>query len=469
ALRNAITQAFDKWQKTGLTINALKLAQLRAKKEEQKSSEQLQYWGLFRAQKIAIAPEEVWRRIETEREKLTASDVKKTFTTTVAAPMMLFIETPLKMEAALNDSKIALKDTMLANGVRIVARQSPGNSIVGGHLLFANRSLREPQAMHGIAELAHTLLESGSANYSTDKWQDTLAALGLEWKTADDPNIPYDNYYTTSEFSFIRFDVPVANLNPSLSLIVSAIQAPRWDESRFEQAKKAALGRAGRESGTARALAQIELEKKLYSGEVQPSPYGTPASLQGIDISTVKAFSSTYWSGANLIVTLDGPDTPEQMISAVMPALSLLSKGESVLKSERKIVTSSGEVTVKAGKSQSYLIVVSHKPVSDNLSDEAVAVAGTLLSNRVQQVLRETKGWAYNVGASAALASDGVMISMTIGTKKELLDSAAIEMKNVYRNFLIATLPDSEITRTQHSIAGRNRMREAGRQYRAFR
>jgi len=54
-----------------------------------------------------------------------------------------------------------------------------------------------------------------------------LDALGARVKVVDDPAIPYDDYYTTPEYSYVRLEVPAARWREAISLLGEIVRFPR--------------------------------------------------------------------------------------------------------------------------------------------------------------------------------------------------------------------------------------------------
>ncbi len=467
-LRSALKTAVGQWRKNDLTATALRSERMQARIEADKSGERLQYWGLLRAPKAAVAPDRVWEEIAAKKSALTVREVGNVLEQVLSKPYRLFAEAPMSHNLEGRIDSIRIVDRSLENGVRIVSRQSSGSKLVGGHIAFANRSLREPDSLHGIAELAHRMLSDGPATLTSNQWRDTLAAIGLDLKFADDPNIPYDDYYTSSAFSFIRFDVPSENFELAMKLIYQTVTHPRWDSTSFANQKSAAQQRAGREAGTPRRLAQTELDKQLYPDQPSVSPYGIPKQVAAIGIPELQQFAASYWVGNATILTLDGPIAPDSLNRIAESVWKQLPPGKKVSKPVRKQQALTGNINVKAGKSQSQVLIGSMRQNPPSGLSDAASIAIDIFSTRLQQDLRETRGWAYSVGAGFRSLSDAWLVTMSIGTKKNLLDSAATAMQEDYRKFLAGTVDSSEVLRTKSAIAGRLRMREASRQYRAY-
>jgi len=312
------------------------------------------------------------------------------------------------------------------------------------------------------------MLMNGPSTMKLDAWKDTIAAIGLDMKTADNPDIPYDDYYTSPAFSFIRFDVPGENLEVAMKLIVETLLHPRLDSVMFQNVKSAALSRASRETGSPRSVARGELDKRLYVGKPPLSPYGTAKSVAAITLGDVERFAKTYWVGNATVVTIDAGDVPEVMSKAILEPLQKLPAGTAVVHSGRNYQTVTGVVNAKAGKSQSYLMIASVRNNPPKDKSDAAAIAMDIFSTRIQQELRETRGWAYSIGAAIRTTPDAWIVSMQMGTKKSLLDSATTALTDLYQKFRTGKIDSSDVIRTKNAIAGRQRMREAARQYRAY-
>jgi len=93
----------------------------------------------------------------------------------------------------------------LANGLTVAVERNPESRIFAVHVLVRNRCAREPAGKEGMVDLCHRLLPLGTARRDKDGLSRALDAIGAQLKTVDSAMIPFDDYYTVEEYSFVRF------------------------------------------------------------------------------------------------------------------------------------------------------------------------------------------------------------------------------------------------------------------------
>lgn len=489
--KNGVLFEFEGWSKstfkpdTVLTVikktfnefiqkdfNQRKLESFRLKKqwEERRAAEQIQYWGLMKAGKMVQNSNHYWTQYEKIYQSISVQEIVKYFQNILQTPYAMLYEVATdKEDNGLDERKAEYFNDSLSNGLKFYYRKSGGSKLVGGHILIKDRSEREPNGKNGIAEILHNLIQSnGPSTISKSKWQDTLARIGLVLKCADDPNIPFDDYYTTSAFSFIRFDVPEEFFNEAISLISEAMKNTRIDEASLRETKSVLIKRLQKESNSPKALASKLLQQKIYKSEQQDSPFGSIETVEGITVEDLNKFSREYFSANSIIITLDGNLEFQKVKSAILKSFEQFPSNYYEKKEKETLPLPSGRFEIQANKSQSYVILAGELY---DLPDSLTALFEntiSLLSKELQMRLREEKGWAYSLGANYKKLGNKILILLQIGCHQSVIDSAILEMKNVYHKILNEKIDSEEFNRVKNANQGRIRMREAGRQYRAF-
>ena len=91
-----------------------------------------------------------------------------------------------------------------------------------------------------------------------------------------------------------------------------------------------------------------------------------------------------------------------------------------------------------------------------------------MLSDKLQQDLRETRGLAYSVGASVAYKDGWGWLTLQIGTRAENVPQAVAGMKEWVGKLQDASLDKSELEKVQASQRGRMLIRRMARDQQAF-
>lgn len=215
--------------------------------------------------------------------------------------------------------------TILPNGLTLAVREETGSPVFGFHLLVADRSFREPQGQEGIADLTHRLLGKGTHLSPGERFARRLERAGLEWKTADEPSIPFDDRYNLPDFSYVRVEGPASSLREGIALLAEALRQPEWPANEWEKALSAHK-QARRSAQTSTGKIDLALRSALF-GPSHPlaRPVAGPMGTEPAAPDTVKAFWGAwpggYFNPATLILSVASPSSPEEVLAIVRDLL----------------------------------------------------------------------------------------------------------------------------------------------------
>ena len=357
-----------------------------------------------------------------------------------------------------------VRSGILANGLRYVVRESSDSDVFALHIAFAPRSAAEPPGREGITDLLHRVMTRATIVHSQAALEDALARLGARLKSVDDPTVPFDDYYTTPEFSWLRLEVPASNWREAVGLTAEMLRFPALTDEALAEARKDVRERVLRRDGSPRDAAVGALDGLLAPGHPLVRPvYGTESSLAAVTLDELKAYHARYVVGRRAIATVVGPLGADEVVRALEADLSLLPAGETVPAAEPVPVsrtTPSSEL--KLGKTQAYLALgrVLDVPPEDRAP---LSVAVAMLSDRLAFALRETKGLAYAIGASVRPWGGRTRLDIAMGTRAENLADARSGILDGVRAFREATPVASDVARAVNVARGAALMRRMTR------
>lgn len=358
-------------------------------------------------------------------------------------------------------------DRALACGARVVVERNDDSQVFALHGMLHPRAASEPEGKEGIASFLHRLLPKGTAGSDAPALAARLARLGAQLKTDDDSRVPFDDYYTTPEFSFVRLELPADGWREGVSLLAEILRQPRLDPADVESVRKDILDLQSRRGGSSRNRAMDSLEATLAPGHLLTRPVlGTAASIASITPEDLRAFHRRYLTGARLALTVVSPVDAEEVASALDGAFAGLPAGEApaavppppvtAAASERRGDDLKDQVTVALG-------YVFDAPEEDR---PALALAGALLSDELAFELREKRGLAYQIGASIAPWGGRMRVLVTMGTRKENLDAALAGLREGVAAFV--PKDDEAVKRAAAAMRGRLLMRRLTRINQAY-
>jgi zinc protease len=296
-----------------------------------------------------------------------------------------------------------------------------------------------------------------------------LDAIGARIKLVDEPAIPYDDYYTTPEYSFVRLESPGARWRDAVALLGEIVRFPAFAADEIEAARKQMLDLQKRQAESTRAVAQELAARTLAPGHPIARPVlGTADSIASITADDLRSFHRDYVTGRRAILTVVGPADPGEVLGAIRGAFGGLAAGPERPEVPPPRATPgnlAAEATVGKGMAQ---ILLSRYFDADPSDEAALAVAGALLSDRLSFRLREEKGLAYSMSASIAPVAGRMKLEVAMSTRQANLDEALGGLKEGIAEFAGAAPEPAKVERAVNALRGRLLMRRMTRVNQAY-
>jgi zinc protease len=355
------------------------------------------------------------------------------------------------------------------SGLRAWAARNGDSQVFAVHLALAPRSASEPPGKEGIADFLHRMLLRGTLIRDAAALSSALDALGARIKLVDDPAIPYDDYYTTPEFSFVRLEAPAERWREAIALLAEIVRYPRLAVDDVEAVRREMLDLQKRQSESTRAVAQDLVARTLEPGHPLSKPVlGNPASIASVTVDDLRAFHREYVSGKRIVLTAVGPVDPGEVLAAARHAFGDLPSGPEPPQVPPPPVTPAGlaaDAAVGKGMAQ---IVLARLFDADPSEDGALAVAGVMLSDRLSFHLREEKGLAYAMSASMGPLAGRTKLEVTMGTRQANAEEALRGLREGIAEFAAAAPDPEKVERAVNALRGRLLMRRMTRINQAY-
>lgn len=352
----------------------------------------------------------------------------------------------------------------LDNGVRYVVRSSEDSEVVALHVAFAPRAAAEPAGLEGVTDLVHRAMLRSTIVHPAPALAQRLDALGARVRAVDDPSVPFDDYYTTPEFSWVRLEVGSDTWREAVGLIGEMVLFPDLGGEALERGRAEMIPLAERRAAAPREVAMARLDALLAPGRSwSRPPGGTPESLRKITGAALTERHRTLATGRRTIVSLVGPVAPETAVDAIRGAFGRMPAGENAPGDPIPVTTvPAGTGDVALGAPQGYLAMgaVLDVPPAERA---ALTIAVAALSDRLGAELREKRGLAYSVGASLRPWGEALRLDIAMGTRPDNLAAAETGVREVL-DALRASPPDAEeVSRVVRAVRGRALMRRMTR------
>jgi zinc protease len=358
----------------------------------------------------------------------------------------------------------------LPSGLVIWVRSEPGLDLAGMHVLFRRRGALEPPGKEGVAELLHRIIGAGPAGMREGAFATRLADLGATLQVTDNPWLPFDDYYYSSRWGYLRVTSPPESLAAVTSELVAAICSPRADSVTIDRERSAIMAAVAREGRSAGKAAGRLLWEYLAEGDPRSrSPLGTPGSVARLGPTDVVDFALRYRAGDNLIVTVCTPLPARETLAHMRDAWVALPT-ESAFSAATPVAFSPGPRILEdsLGVGQGQLVMALTMPVAAQERPAAQLLAA-ILDRRMGLVLREQLGLAYSLGAQVSLEGRAGLIVASMGTRPERLPEGESRLRELVTQLVSDSFDDSvETIAAAMGMEQRGRLRNLTRVGRAF-
>jgi len=370
-------------------------------------------------------------------------------------------------------SERATRRVEIEGGPVVIVKQNPDSRVFAVHVLVKDRAAFEPPGKDGIADMLHRLLPAGAGSRDREAIERELNSIGAELKVTDNPYIPYDDYYFSPEYSYIRLTTIDVFYKRALRLLGDLVTNPVLQESEIERVRGEMLAAASRAEAGTRSSARRLFYRTLFEGTpLARPPEGSPESISSTTRDDLVAFHSEYLHPSNLVISVVSNIEADNVVSELKEALGFTPRRGAGPRGERAApapppsrdvsyslpATSAKTVRRKKARGQGYIYMgyVLHPEEQD---EAALAVATRILSDRMAFEIRERRGLAYSVGASLALRPQGAWLIASMGTRPENIEEAREAIEQAFDDMSKTPVEKEEIQRTLNSMAGRYLMR----------
>jgi predicted Zn-dependent peptidase len=456
------------------------------------------YYAIMAGDGIASQGVESMLGLPRRLASLTSADIRAATETWMQGPSRTVVLLPKAgaavPEIAEQTAAKSLRRT-LPNGLDLLVLSSSESPVLALHLFVRGRSQIEPVGLDGAVECLQRLLPVRTAASDPATITRRLRAIGAELKTADDPNIPYDDFYSTSSFSFVRMQTLDRYAADAFGILHEMLARQGWTDADFAETQSAMIASAERAAAGSSATARGVVRETLYPGLPRArAVFGTPATLRALTASTLRDLSTRYYTGKRMLLVVATSLPPEEIAAIATRTVGVIPAGETPPPSPgapnieatlRSSLATSDPIPAefpgfalpdssllrakKVGARQAAITWVRSlgRVPADAMPD--LEVWNAALSSRIQFQLREREGLAYSIGSSVERLDNGTLLwvasaGTSVASVPRILQGFEQELGGA-----LAHAPDSvEVRKQGAQIYGRSLMRRATRMNRAY-
>jgi predicted Zn-dependent peptidase len=317
-----------------------------------------------------------------------------------------------------------IQDFALDNGLRVMLMEKHQVPVVQLTVLVGVGTANDPADRVGLASMVGDMLDEGAGDRDALELADAVDFLGARLSTRADMS-------TTSASLYVAVD----KLAAALPLLADVVLRPTFSQDELERKRASRLTSLLQAFDEPRAIASVLFARALYGGHPYGNtPVGTVASIDALQIDDLRRFHADHFTASNATVIVVGDVTREAIVPQLERAFGGWAAGDTP-SSDLPPVPALGEREIllvdKPGAPQSEIRI--GRIAAPRLTDDyfALQVLNTVLggsfTSRLNQNLREDKGWTYGAGSSFSfrplagpfLASSAVQTDVTARALQE--------------------------------------------------
>lgn len=285
----------------------------------------------------------------------------------------------------------------LANGLKLMIVEQHELPLADFVLLAGSGSTSDPAGKPGVANLTAAMLREGTTTRKSLEIADQAAFLGVNLSSG-----------SSWESSTVSLHTPTAQLDSALALFADVALHPSFATGEFERLRKNRLTDLLQIRDQGPAIANLAFPAILYgSGHPYGLPsIGTEASVKSLTTSDLQAYYQSNYRPNNSTLIIVGdvkPDQIEQKINALFGGWQRGEVPQVTYGEPPKPAATTIYIIDKPAAAQSSFRIGSIGVPRSTKDYFALSVMNTILggsfSSRLNQNLRETRGYTYGAGS----------------------------------------------------------------------
>jgi zinc protease len=342
----------------------------------------------------------------------------------------------------------------LPNGAKVIGTENTeiptvtfSVTIPGGHLASANDLSKV-----GVAPLFVQMMNEDTKNYTAEQLTIELQKLG-------------SSISISSGIDGITYNVQSLkkNFDKTLALLQERMFNPKFSEEAFNRIKKQSLENFKLQKAQPAAVANAVFAKVNYGENsiLGISQGGTETTVSNISLDDIKNYYNNYMTSVDAKVVVVG-DIKE---SEVLPKLAFMNKLP-----KKKITLAKVNPAPTVDKTKVYLVDVPKAAQSEFRVGYATGLKydatgdyykatlmnyplGEDFTSRLNQNLRETKGWTYGAGSGFSGNQYTGEFRFSSGIRADVTDSALMEVMREFKDYTSKGPTPEEVQFMKNAIA----------------
>jgi predicted Zn-dependent peptidase len=323
--------------------------------------------------------------------------------------------------------------TRLENGLVILTEHMPDVRSATLGFFFRKGSRHEPDELNGISHFIEHTVFKGS-----------MTRTALEIAIETDRLGGNLDAFTTHEETGFAVKVIDNQVAPAFDLLADMLANPRFDEKELKREQRVIIEEIKMVEDTPEEYLGDIFNAELFPGHpLGLSIAGTPKTVRTFSRDVTADYHRAVFQPANLVIAAAGNIDHSQIVDLATRFFNTPGSKIKAQSSKVKDPVIAAPILIKKNRNleQAHEIVttpfVSAVDERRYAADLLASILGGGTSSRLWQKVREQRGLAYSVGASAIMYQDCGFFSIYAATSPkqtgEVLDIAIDEMRQVVR------------------------------------
>ena len=343
----------------------------------------------------------------------------------------------------------AVVKNVLPNGLTLLIVEQHELPLADFVMVVKSGSEVDPAHKEGVASLTSAMLDEGTTTRSSMAIADQAAFLGIELSTAGG-----------WDASRITLHTPTVQLDSALALFADVALRPSFASKELDRLRKERLTQILQIKDRGPQIADLAFSSILY-GENHPYgrwQSGTEASVKSFARADLQKFYSTYFRPNNSTLIIVGDVTPADItarIEKLFGSWKLASVPTAKFGTTPAIAATTVYIVDKPGAPQSSFRIGSIGVARSTQDFFPLQVMNTILggsfTSRLNQNLRETRGYTYGAGSGFAMRQVAGPFTARAEIVAAKSDSALIEFMKELRG-IRDTVPTTELAKAKRYL-----------------
>jgi len=341
----------------------------------------------------------------------------------------------------------------LKNGASVLVVENHQVPLVSIEVMIKTGVSGEPVAKAGLSTLVASALTEGTQSRSASQFAEELENLAAELASHTEQSSTRIHLHCLSE-----------TLEPALDLLADAVQHPAFRPDDVERVRGLQLTTLRHKRSTPEALARDEMDRRLYGPK---HPWGQPVggterSVQALAREDLVSFHMAWYRPNNAVISVAGDVSTDEVVKALDEKLATW-KAKPVPALRLPTLPNLGARSIGMlevpGATQSQIWVGGRLFPADHPDALSVQVGnlilGGLFTSRLNQNLREDKGYSYGVFSITTLGPrTGTLIAAGGVISKNTVE-ALVEYEKELERFSKGDFTEEELSQAKAAWIGR--------------